>query len=301
MHFNNPMYKHFLITRFNIRDRTWQIDKNQKSIRGSEWLADRFDLFERFCFPSIRSQRSANFIWLVFFDAETPPEFRAAILAFERSCNAFRSVFIESVEQLIPEMRKQISQYVTPATRFIITTRLDNDDSLHPDAMGIVLRFAMAHSIRLGIIDMTRGVCLQVQPSLEIRSCVFYSSPFISLVEPFEDIARLQTVMARMHEDWFYRFPTYEMDERPLWIQVVHEKNMDNQMHGRLAPDKDILSEFVLTDDFTKLEYRPRGLFFNHYVEYPVYRLKKYAKKLKYKLRSLVPSDTKRLPSSKQD
>lgn len=64
------MIRHFILTRFNLR--LWTKDKKQQPTRTSEWLEKRFQLFETFCLPSIKSQSVKNFKWIVLFDESTP-------------------------------------------------------------------------------------------------------------------------------------------------------------------------------------------------------------------------------------
>ena len=58
--------KHIVITRFNLK--IWQKDKSNKTTLGEDWMEERFNLFERFCFPSLMHQSDKNFRWLCLFD-----------------------------------------------------------------------------------------------------------------------------------------------------------------------------------------------------------------------------------------
>lgn len=275
------MYKHFLVTRFNVKNRDWTADKNRKPIKNDDWLKNRFQLFDQFCFPSIRSnQATSQFVWLVFFDTDTPTEFRACISEYERTFSYFKPVFIDDMDELSPALKREIATNVDSDTRYVITTRVDNDDSLHQDAMQTIHSFAEQNDIKSGIIDITRGLCVQVAPTLEIRSCIYYSSPFISFVEPFTGVKELRTVMQKPHHKWFYRTATYELADKPLWIQLIHQKNMANQMQGRLETSKDILSGFILNYDLGALLHSPVNVFTVNYLKYPIYRLKKVLKKI---------------------
>ena len=57
---NNSMFDHFLITRFNLKNNDWNVDKNDNVICDKDWLNFRFDIFEKTCFNSIKNQN--NFI-----------------------------------------------------------------------------------------------------------------------------------------------------------------------------------------------------------------------------------------------
>ncbi|NOQ92400.1 MAG: hypothetical protein GQ552_06770 [Flavobacteriaceae bacterium] len=54
------MFKHFIITRFNLKQEGWNTNKNNKAILTEEWHENRFKLFINFCFSSVRSQTNRN-------------------------------------------------------------------------------------------------------------------------------------------------------------------------------------------------------------------------------------------------
>ena len=69
------MFRHFIITRFNVRVGKPQNDKNGNHTNTDVWLKNRIDLFEKYCLPSIVGQTSKNFIWLVLFDKKSIQEY----------------------------------------------------------------------------------------------------------------------------------------------------------------------------------------------------------------------------------
>ena len=72
-----PKFKHFIITLFNLK--IWKEDKTHRATQTADWLAQRFDLFERFCLPSVAHQTNKNFTWLCLFDKDTPTDMRQRI------------------------------------------------------------------------------------------------------------------------------------------------------------------------------------------------------------------------------
>lgn len=68
-------YSHFIITRFNLN--LYAQDKHDLPTRTDRWLEHRFEVFERYCLPSVAAQTSGNFTWLCLFDAATPEPYRA--------------------------------------------------------------------------------------------------------------------------------------------------------------------------------------------------------------------------------
>ena len=63
----------FILTRFNLK--MWTKNKFNHDVQTEEWLKERFELFEHYCFSSIINQSEKNFIWLCCFDEDTPKEY----------------------------------------------------------------------------------------------------------------------------------------------------------------------------------------------------------------------------------
>jgi hypothetical protein len=60
-----PTFEHVLLTRFNVR---YVEDPNAPSIgTDPDWLARRFELFERYCLPSVIAQSAQNFSWIIIY------------------------------------------------------------------------------------------------------------------------------------------------------------------------------------------------------------------------------------------
>ncbi|MBC3795362.1 glycosyltransferase [Spirosoma utsteinense] len=163
------MYKHFLITRFNVKNIDWTTDKNKTSVNDNVWLEDRFCLFDKFCFPSVHSNIiKSEFVWLVFFDLNTPLIFRHKIEEYQILFPQFRPLFIDDMSHLQVAIKQQIAADVDSETKYIITTRVDNDDSLHQDAMKSIHEYVEKNDIKSGLVDLTRGLCMQIEPHFQI-------------------------------------------------------------------------------------------------------------------------------------
>lgn len=58
--------KHFIATRFNLKIEEWNTAKDGSVVLTEKWLEERFNLFEKYCFPSVANQSIKNFYWLIF-------------------------------------------------------------------------------------------------------------------------------------------------------------------------------------------------------------------------------------------
>ena len=79
--------EHYILTRFNLC--LWTKDKKSNETRTDKWLKQRFELFERYCLPSIIHQTSKSFKWIVLFDATTPQYYKQKIKGYESRCEQF--------------------------------------------------------------------------------------------------------------------------------------------------------------------------------------------------------------------
>ena len=120
--------QHFILTRFNIRIFTQ--DKNGKAVRTADWLEHRFEVFERYCLPSIAKQTCKDFEWIVLFDSETPSEYKEKLPGYREVCPQFIPVFVEpSKGRYFRQIFRETVVDRVNAER-VLTTYLDNDDAL---------------------------------------------------------------------------------------------------------------------------------------------------------------------------
>lgn len=117
-------YHHFIITRFNVN--ITSVDFPQRL--GNTWLSLRFELFQKYCFPTIQAQENQSFTWLVLFDEQTPARFRPLINAFSQY-NNFVPLFCGDYKSIMPSVVERM-QELAPDAEWFLTTRLDNDDAL---------------------------------------------------------------------------------------------------------------------------------------------------------------------------
>lgn len=94
-------YKHFLITRFNIP--LWRT-KDKDPIHDIHYLKYRMQLFEDYCFPSVRQQTNQNFVWLCLFDVNTPREIKERLEVLHQDYNNFCPLYLDVNENVtIPQ------------------------------------------------------------------------------------------------------------------------------------------------------------------------------------------------------
>ncbi|MFT6898048.1 MAG: hypothetical protein ACJA13_002464 [Paraglaciecola sp.] len=104
------MFQHFVITRFNLRKKDWQTSKNKTQVLTDTWMEGRLELFEHYCFSSLKAQTKQNFLWLVFFDTSTADKFRQVIDRLAEEFSAFTPIYIDTMDVFSQHHSQKISE-----------------------------------------------------------------------------------------------------------------------------------------------------------------------------------------------
>jgi Putative rhamnosyl transferase len=224
----SPDFAHVILTRFNVR---YVIDPNAPSIGvDPRWLENRFELFERYCLPSIMGQSAQGFTWIVFFDSATPAPFaeKARALATLRSGTV--PVFCETLP--LDLVKETVKRSLAEPPEWLLSTRLDNDDGLHADFVANVQR---AQSFQAAeVLNFPTGIILREGRTYRRRDP---SNAFISLSERFADFGTVFSIGQHIYAGNAY--PMKQLVPDPMWLQVVHATNISNKVRGwRTSPAK---------------------------------------------------------------
>jgi len=218
---------HFILTRFNVKvayaDLGTRLDP--------AWLRHRFELFDRFCYPSVCGQSNQNFRWLVLFDSDTPPIFKEKVKDYSKWNNFIPVYMTASNGERRKITREVIMGYMADGVERIITTRLDNDDAIHRDFVQTL--HDSVHDNTVEFINFTYGY---VWHQSKIYLTAQASNPFISLVEKADGFRTVYSGVE--HTRLSTVAPIREIMVEPLWLQVVHERNVSNRVQGIRKPIK---------------------------------------------------------------
>ena len=209
-------FDHFLLTRFNLR-----IEGGSPA--SETWLRHRLHLFKTVCVPSVRSQSVRSFRWLVLCDAASERWFVEEIERLAKVAD-FEPVFIDGAFR-VESLQAIVSSRAR--SRWIITTRLDNDDAIACDFMERV-QVAFDNQA-LSFVNFPSGI--QMTSDGAVYSRVDQSNAFISLIEQRDQ--GVKTVFV----DWHNRLGQYGPIQQqwragPMWIQMIHDKNLANVLRG---------------------------------------------------------------------
>ncbi|MGC4021813.1 MAG: glycosyltransferase [Cyclobacteriaceae bacterium] len=268
-------FYHVLITQFNLRN--FPKSSNASNEQWLNWTRNRIELFKKYCLPSVVNQTTRNFKWLIYFDTATPPEFSPFIGELTKY-DFIEVCYCDGSERFFNNYFNEVIQRIPNGCQWVLSSRLDNDDMLHKDAIKTIQEnFVEKQNF---IISLASGYVLDIDRN--VLAHYFYSmSPFISLIESVN--ANPIGIFARPHTQW----PTLKLSvlkecylhffkpqkrlsifilSRPLWIQVFHGGNVANSFYRGLP----VLSSVNLTDfgmDIITKKMKIKELFkFSNYV-----------------------------------
>jgi hypothetical protein len=243
------MYKHYLITRFNLRVPGWEHTKRRAPLLDDAWMKQRLGLFSDFCLPSVAGQSVANFQWLIFMDSETRAQDRARMDAIAAEHGFIRLRYIDGMDAFMPSILDYIATDAAGCSH-IITSRIDNDDALHCDYIGFIQ--GCFREQKFCAIDVVDGYTLQLGPPTRIGQLEHAFNPFSSLIE---ENRQPQTIWSRNHGGW-KRMAAGQLEShsgKRLWMSIIHDRNKANEFTGYGDVDWD-----AVCDGFS-LDARVRG------------------------------------------
>ena len=208
---------HLILTRFNL-----QYDADNTIGISSEWLNNRFTLFEQYCLPSVQKQTVQNFRWILICDIHTPDEYKVRLEHYKDTVPQIEVVYSGWMEDFNQLYRQIGNQYAENGTT-LITTRLDNDDALAPTYVEKVQE--VAKSRKDCIITFPCGCQTFIQDNRSYR-IEYVSNHFTSRIEHSGYLTALgfdHTQLATFGE-LVQVIPTDE----PMWEEFVHSRNIAN-------------------------------------------------------------------------
>jgi len=227
-------FEHFILTRFNVPLKFDLPPGEQAPHRGvdEKWLTRRFDLFERICLSSVARQTEKNFHWLVFMDWATPVTFKERMAALTVRYEFLQPIYCSEFDEalVLDEMHRRESP-----ESIRITTRLDNDDAIHPRMIEQVQQLAREH---LESQDLHRGFFISFPIGYSEQQADFYIqryryNPFTSFISSLDGSTN---VLSGDHRYIADTAPVIFHFCRPMWCQVIHGENVANQLRGVYWP-----------------------------------------------------------------
>lgn len=218
---------HFFLTRFNVPFRhEGRIAVHRGLDEG--WLRGRFALFERYCLGSMQRQTCKDFTWLIFMDASTPEPYRSRILRMAEENGFLRPIFCDD---LTPQFELEAVHSRERPGALRVTTRLDNDDAVHPQMVADIQKVAgkawRRSKDRSGFFIVFPFGFSLLGSKLFVQ--LFRYNPFGSFVSDQRN-PKIVTFFShtKISDAGRVVFPL----RMPRWCQVIHGENLANQLRG---------------------------------------------------------------------
>ena len=239
-------YIHVLITHFNLDYSKTFPTVPLGQYKNPEWLGKRFDLFEKYCLPSVERQTDKNFLWLCTFHEDTPEPFMSRIKEYAAKYSYMKLYFGTRFDEYIQNFVGIIKENM-PQKPYLVTTRLDNDDGIAVDYIENIHK--NLYETKNGyFIDYIYGYIYDVaqkQPYFQ----KFRRNPFSTRVERWENA---QTIRKFSHDtiDDHGDVLRVKNKNNPMWLQVIHENNVMNEVDGVIPNDlSDFKSRFIIAGE----------------------------------------------------
>jgi len=220
---NSDTAAHILITRMNLTK------------PDPDWFRRRLEPFRKFCVPSIRAQVYPPTRWLLLFDKDTPLDFCDEVM---QGVDGVR-LPVESHAGIL-EIKAWIRANIS--TPWVITTRLDSDDALHPQYLNDMQRGSQP---KVELLDLPKGW-------MSYGDRVFtwgWHSAFVSLVERNND--EMYTVNEGPHQTLASRYPHRVLHRNRRWLYVLHVANLSGAKAGNAKVNRAIeISAQILDSEF---------------------------------------------------
>ncbi len=208
-------FKHLILTRFNSG---LYGPASMARLEPNAWMEHRLRLFEAFTLPSIAGQSCQNFSWRILMDPQTPD---AHLQVLERLCQANMKLIVP-----VPGGDAWLAD-TAPGPYDLLTTRLDNDDALHRDAIATLQGTYRVHREKLDrpwVMVFPFGMILDLAAR---RGWLmeYWCNNCPTLVE---DGQAPRTVWRWQHDQIPADVPRCCIKDIPYWLQVVHDQNLRN-------------------------------------------------------------------------
>lgn len=234
-------FTHYLVTRFNVPIDQWSRDKRGLPTLDDAWMEHRVDLFAKFCVPTVAGQTEKNFKWIIYCDE------KSGGLALDRIYHLIPAI-PETTVKLVQDFNQMLNDIklltLNSPTRFVITSRVDNDDGLGKNYIRDVQKaFIEKDNV---IINLNGGILYDEEKRIltEIRKGRL--NHYASLIEEIKPVDNLVSIIGYPHDKPPPGYRIIEKECRYSWLKIIHSRNLNSKTHGKPVSLKKVLSHFSL-------------------------------------------------------
>lgn len=202
-------------------------------------------LFEKCCLPSVKNQTCQDFEWIVLLDSITPDNFKEKISCYQKDCPQLKPVFVEPENgwQFADIFRSEIVKRLK--AKRVISTYLDNDDALNVGFVEDLQRRSL--SVSDGTFFYYDEGYQYYTEDLYLMQIHYPRNHFVSVVER-GDAASVKGIFGygrHYYIDSIEGAKIEHVKTKPMWCEVVHEKNILNDanfiINTKMVRDKELL------------------------------------------------------------
>lgn len=210
-------YNHIILTRFNL-----QYEKDNTIHICTEWLEERFRLFESYCLPSVTRQTSQKFTWVILASDQTPDIYKKRLAEYRIQHENIDIQFCPYFED-INQLYQAIGQHYCLGYNHLLSTRLDSDDMLALDFIEKLQSHITPQTQSHTILSFHSGIQWFETRNISL-SASYKKNHFLSFYEPIEHI---RTCIGINHTEVPNNLLAV-LEEKGMWCEIVHRNNMCN-------------------------------------------------------------------------
>lgn len=220
------LYKHFVITRFNIRIHYGCKLKNPENnpmdrILDEDYLEERFYIFENYTFPSMKNQKNKDFTWIIMFHKKTPDKFKKRIQKLKHEFN-FVDLYLDDGEKF--NFHEYCDNYEKDIEYFL-TTRIDNDDMINEEYISKVQEYA-DENFHQCIISFEKGMKYDLNSQKKFEY-IRKDNHFLSMIGSREECI-LQYNHAKVLDSG--KEIVFLNPDLYMWTEIIHDSNVINKV-----------------------------------------------------------------------
>ena len=218
--------EHFIIIRFSVIFKNSPEFKKKKSLLLSKKRLDfRFNLFEKFCLPSLKNQTLNDFKIIIIYDKNLDLEYKNRL---KELCNDEYFILHEWDINDNLSSNNWLKKYMkNKEADYIITTRLDDDDMINFNINKRLKNYINRYNCKHKITSFGGGNFLN-----------YYNKNRMELFRiRYNSLAVFMTIIDRLDSPNIYGYShdTHKMPKRIInfinsFIVVNHEEENDNRL-----------------------------------------------------------------------
>ncbi len=241
-------FKHFIVTRFNLRtsNNKWNKDKNINRTIDNSWMLYRINIFNQYCLPSVLNQSCENFTWIICLDIETDEKFRLFFHTLSQKYSFIVPLYIDGMQNLNSKYKEYIINQLGNE-KYIITSRLDNDDILHRDYIKkIQEQFDFQ---KYQAVNFLKILMISPENKNKIHIDYSFSNHFISLIEEINENT-FKGCYSKRDRHWNIKGEITQIIDKPYVAETIHDRNLLNQFRGFPVLKKMNLKAFAIEETY---------------------------------------------------